>query len=105
MKTVLITGTNKGIGLETELTFGRARYKVFATMRNPAKANDFKQMIHSESLDIHISELDVSKLKKSCRNVFSISKESNTTNFSGRQGFRSCRKQKLEIKTFFLAQI
>jgi len=59
MKTVLITGTSKGIGLETALTFGRAGYKVFATMRNPAKANDFKQSIQSESLDIHIYELDV----------------------------------------------
>ncbi len=59
MKTALITGTSKGIGLETALAFGRAGYKVFATMRNPAKADDFKQQIKSESLDIHISEMDV----------------------------------------------
>lgn len=32
MKTALITGTSKGIGLETALAFGRAGYKVFATM-------------------------------------------------------------------------
>jgi len=37
MKTVLITGTSKGIGLETALVFGRAGYKVFATMRSPEK--------------------------------------------------------------------
>jgi len=59
MKTALITGTSKGIGLETALAFGRAGYKVFATMRNPARASDFKQKIKSESLDIHISEMDV----------------------------------------------
>ncbi|OBX22087.1 short-subunit dehydrogenase [Gelidibacter algens] len=59
MKTALITGTSKGIGLETALAFGRAGYKVFATMRNPAKADDFKKQIKSESLDIHISEMDV----------------------------------------------
>ncbi|GGK24540.1 short-chain dehydrogenase/reductase [Yeosuana aromativorans] len=59
MKTVLITGTSKGIGLETALAFGRAGYKVFATMRNPSKASDFKQKIINESLDITISEMDV----------------------------------------------
>lgn len=59
MKTVLITGTSKGIGLETALAFGRAGYKVFATMRNPAKALEFRKQINAESLDIHISEMDV----------------------------------------------
>src|SRR5680860_1143821 len=59
MKTVLITGTSKGIGLETALTFGRAGHKVFATMRNPEAASDFKQKIKNESLDITISKMDV----------------------------------------------
>lgn len=59
MKTALITGTSKGIGLETALTFGRAGYKVFATMRNPEAASDFKQKIKNESLDITISKMDV----------------------------------------------
>ncbi|MGC1203599.1 MAG: SDR family oxidoreductase [Flavobacteriaceae bacterium] len=59
MKTALITGTSKGIGLETALAFGRVGYKVFATMRNPAMASDFKQKIKSESLDINISKMDV----------------------------------------------
>jgi NAD(P)-dependent dehydrogenase (short-subunit alcohol dehydrogenase family) len=59
MKTALITGTSKGIGLETALAFGRAGYKVFATMRNPTNADVFRHRINSESLDIHISEMDV----------------------------------------------
>ena len=59
MKTVLITGTSKGIGLETALTFGRAGYKVFATMRNPEAASDMKQKIKNESLDITIAKMDV----------------------------------------------
>jgi NAD(P)-dependent dehydrogenase (short-subunit alcohol dehydrogenase family) len=59
MKTVLITGTSKGIGLETALKFGRAGYKVFATMRNPEVASDLKQKIKKESLDITISKMDV----------------------------------------------
>ncbi len=59
MKTVLITGTSKGIGLETALGFGRAGYKVFATMRHPEMAHDFKERIAQESLYITISQLDV----------------------------------------------
>jgi NAD(P)-dependent dehydrogenase (short-subunit alcohol dehydrogenase family) len=59
MKTVLVTGTSKGIGLETSLAFGRAGYKVFATMRNTSMADDFKQIIKNESLDISISEMNV----------------------------------------------
>ncbi len=59
MNTVLITGTSKGIGLETALTFGRAGYKVFATMRSPDSAIDFKQKIKTEDLDITISKMDV----------------------------------------------
>lgn len=59
MQNVLITGTSKGIGLETALAFGRSGYKVFATMRNTSKAEDFKQMIATESLDITIAEMDV----------------------------------------------
>ncbi len=59
MKTVLITGTSKGIGLETALTFGRAGYKVFATMRSPDAASEFKQKIKTEALDITISKMDV----------------------------------------------
>ena len=59
MKSVIITGTSKGIGLETALAFARAGYKVFATMRNPDKATDFKQKIKDESLNISISAMDV----------------------------------------------
>ena len=59
MKSVIITGTSKGIGLETALAFARAGYKVFATMRNPDKANTFKQQIKDESLSITIASMDV----------------------------------------------
>ena len=59
MKTVIITGTSKGIGLETALAFGRAGYKVYATMRNPEMASDFKNKIKAESLDITVSKMDV----------------------------------------------
>ena len=38
MASVLITGTSKGIGFEAALAFGRAGYKVHATMRNPSQS-------------------------------------------------------------------
>jgi NAD(P)-dependent dehydrogenase (short-subunit alcohol dehydrogenase family) len=59
MKTALITGTSKGIGLETALAFGRAGYKVFATMRTPENAQAFKQQIENEALPISILKMDV----------------------------------------------
>lgn len=59
MKSVIITGTSKGIGLETALVFARAGYQVFATMRNPENANAFKQQIKDEVLPITIMAMDV----------------------------------------------
>ena len=59
MKSVIITGTSKGIGLETALAFARANYKVFATMRNPENAAALKQKIKEESLPITITAMDV----------------------------------------------
>ncbi len=59
MKSVLITGTSKGIGLDTAFAFGRAGYKVFATMRKPSTAAAFQQKIKEENLPIIISAMDV----------------------------------------------
>jgi NAD(P)-dependent dehydrogenase (short-subunit alcohol dehydrogenase family) len=59
MKSVIITGANRGIGYETALAFGRAGYKVFATMRNPEIAAALKQKKEQESLAIIISKMDV----------------------------------------------
>jgi NAD(P)-dependent dehydrogenase (short-subunit alcohol dehydrogenase family) len=59
MKSVIITGCSKGIGLDTALAFGRAGYKVFATMRNPAMADTLKQAINDEGLNIAVSAMDV----------------------------------------------
>jgi NAD(P)-dependent dehydrogenase (short-subunit alcohol dehydrogenase family) len=59
MKSVIITGANRGIGLDTALAFGRKGYKVFATMRNPDGALELKQKIQEEALPISLLKMDV----------------------------------------------
>lgn len=59
MKSIIITGASRGIGLQTALAFGRAGYKVYATMRNPEAATSFNQTIKDESLNISITAMDV----------------------------------------------
>jgi len=59
MKSVIITGANRGIGLDAALAFARAGYKVFATMRNPEKAEALKKKVKEESLNITLYAMDV----------------------------------------------
>ena len=59
MRSVLITGTSKGIGLETALAFGRAGYRVHATMRNPAQSPVLAETAAREKLPITVSAMDV----------------------------------------------
>ncbi|HTW64192.1 MAG TPA: SDR family oxidoreductase [Bryobacteraceae bacterium] len=53
MANVLITGTSSGIGLATALELARAGHKVFAAMRNPARAPEVGD------LPISILQMDV----------------------------------------------
>jgi NAD(P)-dependent dehydrogenase (short-subunit alcohol dehydrogenase family) len=59
MASVLITGTSKGIGLETALAFGRAGYQVYATMRNPSQSPALAETAAREKLPITIAAMDV----------------------------------------------
>lgn len=59
MKSVIITGSNRGIGLETALAFGRAGYKVYATMRNLESATELADRAQQDSMSISIHEMDV----------------------------------------------
>lgn len=78
MKTVLITGTSKGIGLETALAFARTGYKVYATMRNPDAAAGFKEIIAAESLPVSISQMDVDSDESVSERIGAIYRESGT---------------------------
>ncbi len=59
MASVLITGTSKGIGLETALAFGRAGHEVYATMRNPSQSPLLAETAARENLPIHFTAMDV----------------------------------------------
>ena len=59
MASVLITGTSRGIGLETALAFGRAGHRVHATMRNPSQSPDLAATAAREKLPITVSTMDV----------------------------------------------
>jgi len=59
MKTAVITGANRGIGLDTTIAFARAGYKVFATMRNPQEATVLKKIIEDEKLQVFLLAMDV----------------------------------------------
>lgn len=57
-KTVLITGGNRGIGLEFVRHYADAGYTVIATARNPATADDLNAMAAGNAR-IMVEELDV----------------------------------------------
>jgi NAD(P)-dependent dehydrogenase (short-subunit alcohol dehydrogenase family) len=59
MAKVLITGTSSGIGLATALELGRAGHKVYATMRNPARAPQLGEQASREGLPVSILTMDV----------------------------------------------
>jgi len=59
MPLVLITGTSKGIGLETALAFAHAGHKVLATMRNPLASPELAERAAAEKLRIVINPMDV----------------------------------------------
>jgi NAD(P)-dependent dehydrogenase (short-subunit alcohol dehydrogenase family) len=59
MACVLITGTSSGIGMATALAFGRAGYRVHATMRDLARGSRLRGLVEQENLPISLSILDV----------------------------------------------
>ena len=59
MRSVLITGTSKGIGFETALAFARAGYRVHATMRNPSNSPALSEIAAQENLPVIVTPMDV----------------------------------------------
>ena len=59
MKVAVVTGTSTGIGLSTSVHLARNGYRVFAGMRNLAKAEALQAVVEAENLPIEVVELDV----------------------------------------------
>jgi len=59
MKVTLITGTSTGIGFETAVYFAKQGRKVYASMRNTAKAAELVKLKTEGQLPLEILELDV----------------------------------------------
>lgn len=59
MSVVLITGCSSGIGLETALAFARRGDVVYASMRNPEKANRLLARAEKENLAVEVVTVDV----------------------------------------------
>ena len=56
---VLVTGCSTGFGMLTALAFARRGDKVFATMRNTAKAGELLDAAAAQNLTVEVVELDV----------------------------------------------
>jgi NAD(P)-dependent dehydrogenase (short-subunit alcohol dehydrogenase family) len=59
MSVVLITGCSSGIGLESALAFARNGDTVYATMRNPAKAESLLRRAAADGVSVEVLALDV----------------------------------------------
>ncbi len=59
MAHVLITGCSTGIGYLAALRFARSGNRVYATMRNLAKAGPLREAAAAEGLDVRVFALDV----------------------------------------------
>lgn len=59
MASVLVTGTNSGIGLATTLVLGRAGHQVYATVRDPSRASQLAEAVDKERLPVSMLTMDV----------------------------------------------
>ena len=59
MKTVFITGGNRGLGLEFVKQYSQLGYSVIATCRNPDEAKELNDLKETSGTDIKIHSLDV----------------------------------------------
>ena len=59
MKTILITGANRGLGLEFARQYLESKHRVFATCRRPQKADALKELQERHADHLSVLPLDV----------------------------------------------
>jgi NAD(P)-dependent dehydrogenase (short-subunit alcohol dehydrogenase family) len=59
MPTVLVTGANRGIGLEFVRQYSADGWRVFAAVRNPSDAGDLEQLVRAQAGRIQVLAMDV----------------------------------------------
>ena len=59
VKRVLVTGSNRGIGLELVRQYARVGYEVIATCRDPDAALDLHELVASNDGAVVVHRLDV----------------------------------------------
>ena len=75
VKTVVITGASRGIGLATALGLGRAGFRVAATLRDPSRSPELSQIAEREQLPVRIWPMDVDQDDSVTRTVNLIREE------------------------------
>lgn len=60
MTNILVTGANRGIGLEFARQYGEEGVRVFATCRDPAKAHELNEIAERSKGHVTVHALDVS---------------------------------------------
>lgn len=60
MSTVLVTGSNRGLGLEWVRQYARAGWRVYATCRHPEAAAELQRLAQDHT-EVHVHRLDVTR--------------------------------------------
>jgi len=58
-KVALVTGTSSGIGLATAVALAKAGFTVVATMRDTSKAQELRDRVKAEGLELDVLPLDI----------------------------------------------
>jgi NAD(P)-dependent dehydrogenase (short-subunit alcohol dehydrogenase family) len=74
-KIALITGANKGIGLQTARELGKAGWTVLLGARNPTLGHEAESKLRGERLDAHFVELDLLRPETISATALKIRKE------------------------------
>jgi len=75
MKSVLVTGSSTGLGLESALVLAEKGFEVYASMRSLDRRDDLEKAAASRGVKVHSLELDITSKDQSARAVEKIVSE------------------------------